>query len=48
MELDESNNPFSSENVDNFHKIARENGAVFTTKSLVVSQIRKYIGIHIQ
>lgn len=37
MELDECANPFSCEDIDKFHKLAEENGAVFTTKSFVVS-----------
>jgi hypothetical protein len=39
MELDESNNPYSREVIDNFHKLAQDNGAVFTTKSFVVRHI---------
>lgn len=42
MELDESNNPFSSEDIDNFHKLAQENGAIFTTKSFMVRHMLKY------
>lgn len=38
MELDENTNPFTCEDITNFHKLAQDNGAVFTTKSLVVSQ----------
>lgn len=41
MELDEHTNPFSCEDIKNFHKLAQDNGAVFTTKSLVVSRIGK-------
>lgn len=37
MELDESNNPFSCEDIAIFHKTAQENGAIFTTKSFMVS-----------
>lgn len=39
MELDENTSPYSSEDIENFHKIAQDSGAVFTTKSFVVSQI---------
>lgn len=39
MELDESNNPFSRDDISKFHKLAEENGAVFTTKSFVVSKV---------
>lgn len=39
MELDENTSPYSSEEIENFHKIAQDSGAVFTTKSFVVSQI---------
>lgn len=42
MELNENNNPFSCEDVNNFHKLARENGGVFTTKSFVVSQTENF------
>lgn len=42
MELDESTNPFTCNDIDNFHKLAQENGAVFTTKSFVVSDIMEY------
>lgn len=42
MEVDEITNSFSSEEISNFHKLAQQNGAVFTTKSFVVSQINKY------
>lgn len=37
MELDENTNPFTCEDITNFHKLAQDNGAVFTTKSLVNS-----------
>ncbi|KAE9543067.1 hypothetical protein AGLY_002978 [Aphis glycines] len=37
MELDENTNPFTCEDIKNFHKLAQDNGAVFTTKSLVNS-----------
>jgi len=42
MELDESTSPFSCDDISNFHKLAQENGSVFTTKSFVVSRIGKY------
>uniref|UniRef100_A0A2H8TEX4 Uncharacterized protein MJ1065 n=1 Tax=Melanaphis sacchari TaxID=742174 RepID=A0A2H8TEX4_9HEMI len=38
MELDENTNPlFTCEDIKNFHKLAQDNGAVFTTKSLMNS-----------
>lgn len=40
MELDENASSFSSEDIVNFHKLADENGAVFTTKSFLVCKIR--------
>lgn len=39
MELDENTKPFSSEDINNFHKLALENGKVFTTKSFMVNRI---------
>ncbi|VVC27866.1 Aldolase-type TIM barrel,Antifreeze-like/N-acetylneuraminic acid synthase C-terminal,N- [Cinara cedri] len=33
MELDNNTSSFSNEDITNFHKLAEENGAVFTTKS---------------
>lgn len=41
MELDENTNPFTCEDINSFHKLAQDNGAVFTTKSLMVSWIGK-------
>lgn len=40
MELDENASPYSEEDIANFHKIAEENGSVFTTKSILVCIMR--------